>query len=205
VFARGTGFVGALAMSFVLALVGGVPLSESGGFGFGLSVGLAMGLVVSLVLGQVNKRKIWVGVTTLSATGIVVGILGGLRRGLDIGLAEVLAESIIYSIGFLGGLSLGFPITVFRLYYYLFHPLWLWPRIRKEAYRHHPVAWDDLCLLPFPGLDRLLVAYAEFEPEAGEREIDRLIDEYPSQRRAAQRARAALVAKRAAVAKAGSG
>ncbi len=63
--------------------------------------------------------------------------------------------------------------------------------------RSHPVAWDDVCLLPFPGLDRLLVAYAEHDAGAGEREIERLIDDYPSQRRAALRARAMFVARRA--------
>ncbi len=88
-------------------------------------------------------------------------------------------------------------MTFFRLYYLPLHLYLLWPRLRPESYRSHPVAWDDVCLLPFPGLDRLLVAYAEHDAGAGEREIERLIDDYPSQRRAALRARAMLVARRA--------
>ena len=57
------------------------------------------------------------------------------------------------------------------------------------------MAWDDLCNVPFPGLDRLLVVYAEQSPEAGEREIERLINNYPSQRVAALRARTRLLAR----------
>jgi hypothetical protein len=59
------------------------------------------------------------------------------------------------------------------------------------------VAWDEVCRLPFPGLDRLLIACAEHDPEAGEKEIERLIDTYPTQRQAALRAKAILVARRA--------
>ncbi|MEP7013013.1 MAG: ATP-binding protein [Acidobacteriota bacterium] len=75
--------------------------------------------------------------------------------------------------------------------------VWLCRSSRPELYRFHPVAWDDACLLPFPGLDRLLVGYAERFPTEGIREIDRLIDTYPSQRSAALRARAILLAREA--------
>jgi hypothetical protein len=94
--------------------------------------------------------------------------------------------------------GLAFVLSFFRLYYFPFHFLWVWPRA-AALYRFHPVAWDTLCLFSFPGLDRILVRYAARDPKAGEREINRLIDEYPSQREAALRARALLVARRAAV------
>jgi hypothetical protein len=48
------------------------------------------------------------------------------------------------------------------------------------------------------GLDRLLVAFAEHDREAGSREIERLIDHYPSQRMVALRAKARLIAREAA-------
>jgi hypothetical protein len=62
----------------------------------------------------------------------------------------------------------------------------------------HPVAWDDLCSLPFPKLERLLAVYAESDRAAGFQEIERLIDHYPSQRMAALGAKAILVAHDAA-------
>ncbi|MDX1997339.1 MAG: hypothetical protein SF066_06440, partial [Thermoanaerobaculia bacterium] len=51
--------------------------------------------------------------------------------------------------------------------------------------------------MPFPGLNRLLIAYTEQNPDLGESEIEQLIDAYPGQRRAALRAKAILVTRRA--------
>ncbi len=67
-----------------------------------------------------------------------------------------------------------------------------------RAYPWHPVAWDDLCSLPFARLDRLLVAYAEHDRTAALAEIERLISDYPSQRPSALRARTRLVVRAAA-------
>jgi hypothetical protein len=61
------------------------------------------------------------------------------------------------------------------------------------------VAWDDPCGVPFAGLDNLLAAYALEKPEAAESEIERLFTSYPSQRTAALRARATLLARQASV------
>ena len=79
-----------------------------------------------------------------------------------------------------------------------YHPFFVWPRVRPHWYPYHPVAWDDLCGVPFFWLDRLLVAYTEYAPEAGKAEIERLISSYPSQRLAALRARTTLLAREAA-------
>ena len=54
-----------------------------------------------------------------------------------------------------------------------------------------------MCSIPFPGLDRLLLAYADIAPDEAEREIARLIDTYPTQRFQALKAKAALVARAA--------
>ncbi len=59
------------------------------------------------------------------------------------------------------------------------------------------MAWDDRCSVPFPLLDRLLVAYAEHAPEPALWEIERLIEMYPSQAMAALRARTTLLARAA--------
>ena len=75
----------------------------------------------------------------------------------------------------------------------------VWPRARPAWYRFHPVAWDDVCRLPFRGLDRLLIAYHRIAPEKADAEINRLIDSYPSQRDQALKARVTLLARQAAV------
>ena len=85
-----------------------------------------------------------------------------------------------------------------RAYYLPLHLFYVWPVVSARWYPTHPVAWDDLCSVPFPGFDRLLVAYAEYAPQAGTHEIERLIDSYPSQRMAGLRARTRLLARAAA-------
>jgi hypothetical protein len=112
------------------------------------------------------------------AVGIVVGIVGGIAGGSAVGIAV--------------------GIAILRSYYYPIHVAFVWPRIRPEWYPYHPVAWDNLCAIPFFKLDHLLVAYAERIPEHGMAEIKRLIDSYPSQRPAALRARVRLLARESA-------
>jgi hypothetical protein len=64
-----------------------------------------------------------------------------------------------------------------------------------RRYKFHPVFWDDLCGVPFPWLDRLLVRYAEHDIRSRIHQIDELIEARPPQRAAAARAKTILVAK----------
>jgi len=142
----------------------------------GLTLGCAFGLAFSRTL------RIALVIVSLIGCGIIAGIIYETTALIILG--------ITFEIAFL--------IGVFRLYYY---PLffWLsWPKPLGRLYRFHPVSWDDLCRVPFPGLDRLLVAYAEYAPETGKQEIERLIQSYPSQSRAALKARTILLARQAA-------
>jgi hypothetical protein len=179
-----------ITVGIAIGINGGVAIAIAvgiGGLGEGIIAGLAVGAAVGATLGTV----IWLygeipEVFTIGAAGVGGGIAGGVIGGVTIGIT--------------GGIVGGIACTFFylRLYYLAIHLFWLWPRLRPELYRFHPVAWDDLCRLPFPGVDRLLVAVAEFDLQAGTKEIERLIDEYPSQRSAALRARAILVTRGAA-------
>ncbi|HNL14858.1 MAG TPA: hypothetical protein PKN13_11750 [Accumulibacter sp.] len=119
-----------------------------------------------------------------AAKGIAVGITLGIAGGIVVGLTA----------------SATFSITAPRAYYLLYAWAFVWPRLRGAAYPWHPVAWDDLCGTPFPGLDRLLVAYAGHDRPAALAEIERLIADYPSQRPAALRARSRLLIRQAAAA-----
>ncbi|MDS4013323.1 MAG: hypothetical protein RKP46_03080 [Candidatus Accumulibacter sp.] len=107
-------------------------------------------------------------------------------QGIAVGIALGIAEGI------------AFGIALLRPYYHLYAWLFVWPRVNGRAYPWHPVAWDDLCSLPFARLDRLLVAYAEHDRTAALAEIERLISDYPSQRPSALRARTRLVVRAAA-------
>ena len=91
--------------------------------------------------------------------------------------------------------GIAFGIAATRAYYLPWHFAMIWPVAQEQYYRWHPVAWDDLCGVPFPGLERLLVAFAKQDRTAGEVEIERLIDTYPAQQRPALLARIVLLAK----------
>ena len=131
------------------------------------------------------------------AGGIAFGIAGGISFAISRGIAGGIAVGIAGGIA--GGIAFGiaFGITSLRVFYHPLHLLFIWPAALGSHYRLHPVAWDDMCSVPFPGLHRLLLAYAEESPPAADREIERLISGYPSQRLEALRARAALIARRA--------
>jgi hypothetical protein len=124
------------------------------------------------------------------ALGIAVGIAGG-RLGE---IAGGIVLGIFFGIMFGSLIGLGVGIAITRAYYLVGHPFFVWPRLRGDRYALHPVAWDDLCSVPFPGLCRLLADYARFDRPAAETEIERLIDTYPAQRHQALKARTLLIA-----------
>lgn len=187
------GLVSGFVASFALGLNGGLY----GGFASGLALSLTTALADNIAMDFINGSIVG------CAGGLLIGASRSLLVGLVVGLAIVATGSFDESSTGLGiwlmvGAMIGYFLGFLRPYYIPVHLLWSWPRFRGSNYRFHPVAWDDACFLPFPGLDRLLVSFTENDPEAGRREIDRLIDEYPSQRQAALRAQAILVARAAA-------
>jgi energy-coupling factor transporter ATP-binding protein EcfA2 len=189
------GFISGFVGSFSRNLAGSLAFSLIFGLGLSLTLGLFNGLAAGLTLIFIIGLALGFTITLSAASDHVV-----LRDGLTLSLGFGLASSVGFGldIGLMVGLTFGlsYAIAYLRPYYFPIHWLWMWTR--GGAYRLHPVAWDDYCLLPFHGLSRLLVSYAEHAPAAGEREIDRLIDEYPSQRQSALRARVILMARQAA-------
>ncbi|MGH8547796.1 MAG: AAA family ATPase [Methylococcales bacterium] len=137
-----------------------------------------------------------------TAFGVAFGVAGGVASGVAVGVASGVAGGVAsgVAVGVAFGVAFGVTagvalvISSLRVYYFPLHIFSVWPRPRGNCYPQHPVAWDDLCSLPFPGLDRLLVAYAQTNPAAAKAEIERLIDHYPSQRMQALKARAILIA-----------
>lgn len=195
--------------------VGLIPLIIGTLFGvfFGLSVG-AFGLIISLVI----LVGISFGFDVLFSVSLLREARYTLSRALLMGAIYSLAVGVFFNLVFNPGRELGiasiFGIAsiagflrayylllyfsgFFHLAHFLFRYLGPLPGV-PDFYRFHPAAWDSACLVPFPGLDQLLVRYAERDLRAGEHEIERLIKESPIQRPAALRARAILISRRAA-------
>ncbi len=177
-----------LALGLAFGLAVGLAEGLAGGLAEGLAIGLALGLAVGLALGLAFGLAF--GLALGLAFGLALGLAGGLAFGLALGLTLGLAFGLAVGLGFALAWTLAYP----RLYYIPLHVLLVWPRPRPSLYRFHPAAWDDCCLVPLPGLDRLLVAYAETD-RAAQSEIDRLIDQVPGQRGMALRAQAILIAR----------
>jgi hypothetical protein len=198
----------AVAISFEVA--GRIERMVPGVLAFGTV--WAMGTMIAIVIVRVGIHfGMFSGVAPWVAVGLALGTAIAIDSGIPLGIThEVgIAASFGVSLGsliFLAGYPTGYPtgaiaggmalsISCLRGYNYLAHPFFLWPRVRGDLYRLHPVAWDDHCTLPFPWLYLLLVEFVEIYPEAGQAEIERLITRYPIQRPQAIRARIAALAR----------
>lgn len=179
---------------FFGALTGGIAIGFTGGIAGIVIGGLTGGITTMIMNGIVS------GVTDSIAGAAVAGITGGVAFGITTGIRYEIATGIF--IGIIGGLSSGlifgiptglalgvtFIVSYSRVYYWPIHFLFLWPKVRSQSYPYHPVAWDDLCKVPFPGLERLLAAHACCDWTAGSAEIVRLLSNYHSQQMAALKA-----------------
>lgn len=173
------GIAGGIAVGITAGTVAGTAGAVADPIALGLSQGGGLGMAVGIANGIVGGMPS--GITGCITGGILGGILGGITGGITVGLA--------------GGIACA--ITMTRSYYLPFHVLFIWPRALGGSFALHPVAWDDLCLVSFPGLHRLLVAFTKTDRIAGEAEIERLIGYYPSQHMEALKARTVLVAEAA--------
>lgn len=207
-------------------MAGGIPfrltLTVAGQFLADARVGKKIFFLASFILGiSFGIGALFIAVILLFMFGngfyatwigglIIIGFIGRSQFGIAAGLAVFLTTfvglfsndqvrigdeiaPIMFSI--FTGVSSWF--SSLRGYYWPFGIFFVWPKLRPLWYPYHPVAWDDLCSLPFLRFDELLAAFAEYDPTKGKREIARLIDHYPSQRLSALRALARLIAREA--------
>ena len=207
-FGIGLGIAFGIAFGIVARIAAGTAAGIAAGIAFGIAFGIAAAIPFGIALGI--AAGIAAGIAFGIALGIAVGIVGWIAAGIAFGIAFGVALGIALGIaagiafGVAVGIALGIAVGIaagvssLRAYYLVAHPLFLWPHPQGRAYPLHPVAWDDLCSVPFPGLNRLLVAYAEVHLHGAQAEIERLITSYPSQRAEALRARVILLGRESA-------
>lgn len=190
------GIAGELADETAVGLAGGLALGIAGGVAGGIIGGIGGGIGGGIL--GVIASGIAFGLAFGIAGGLAFGLVGGLAIGLAVGLVVGLVVGFEFGIGAGIGAGIGIEVLLLRVYYHLPNLLYVWPTLAARWYRFHPVAWDDLCFVPFLGLHRLLVAYAQTAPTEAAAEIQRLIEEYPSQKAAALKAHTILLARRCA-------
>lgn len=193
-----------IATGIVFGITVGVAVGVANVIIFEIARGIARGIAfaITFAIAFGSTFEITFVIAFLVTAGITVGITRGIAAGIVFGITSGIIIVIFSGItlGIVSGIAFGitFIISVWRVYYHAFYWWLVWPKLRGRLYPYHPVAWDDLCSVPFPRLDRLLVAYAEYAPELGKREIERLIQSYPSQRHAALKAQTILLTRQAA-------
>jgi len=193
------GIASAIALGIAFGIVFALALVIVGGIAIGLAAGITsvIAFVITFVIAYGISGSIAVTIILAVAFGIACGIVIRITFGITVGVAIGITAGI--AVGMAGGIASGVAIgiAILRVYYQPLHVCFIWPVLQTRWYLFHPVTWDDMCSVPFPGLHRLLVAYTETLPEAGEAEIERLISSYPSQRMQALRARTTLIARAA--------
>ncbi len=116
---------------------------------FGITIAIAIGIVGSLTSGI--RGSLIVGIVLSIAITIsfevIFGIFIGIAAGIAFGVFGQFYLGITWGIALLSG--------VLRMYYFPIHFLFISLRKNGHLYRYHPVAWDDLCTLPFLGLARV--------------------------------------------------
>jgi len=204
-----------MAQSILISGLVGSFFVAVGGVATGILIGIVFGVFLGTTIG-INSDIIFVTailnafilfaylVDRYSSTDIIVGAFWGTIFGSMFAVIPMIISNPDFSKLFLNNSNVSSLclfsslLFIFRAYHYLIHLFFIWPKFKPMWYPRHPVAWDNICTFPFPRLDQLLASYAEIEPEAGHREIDRLIDYFPSQRKTGLRALCRVIARETA-------
>ena len=65
--------------------------------------------------------------------------------------------------GIAGGIAV--PLSLWRAYHYPLHLVFWGMQRFHPPFLFHPVVWDKMCMLPFYRLEKLLVNFAQQQPE----------------------------------------
>ncbi len=180
-----------LTTLFTANLIIGLEIFQASSFeipviiAIALSFGALFGITYSIGDAVAAKRKETILLGTLFA---IIGVLSSFAFSS----LAVKIKVILFSIS----MGTAFGIAFARAYYFPLHLALIWPEPRMSCVQLHPALWDDLCGVPYIGLHRMLIQYAEESRWRGKYEIERIIKHYPAQRNEALKAKTALLARR---------
>lgn len=151
-----------VAVGVVLGVAVGVALGVAGGVALGVAYGMASGMAVVAPLGVAG------GV----ALGVALGVVGGVRGSITVDIAFGAAFGMAVGVAF--GVAAVLTITHLPLLV-LQAPLTLglWavaraaPGAGRRLWRLCPPRWDEVILLPLPGLEEFLMALVHTDSALG--------------------------------------
>ncbi len=172
-------FIGEITYIFVYEIGDGISMGIawecSNKIFIGIIVGIALGLIIRITFkNREGIYEIFIGLMFGIFLGILVNMVVGTKEGYAVGISFIIGN--------------------LRLYYLPIYLSFLFP-YQNFLIKFHPVYWDDLCSVPFPWLERLLIAHVEANRVEGKAAIERIIDSYPAQRWGAQKAKTILTAR----------
>lgn len=192
-----TGIIYGLLTGTFFGIPGGVIVVFWSSVALAIILGIVLGIISGTVEG-IPSRRLGGTAQGLASATTSMGIVGGTALAIFFGVAGT--KTIGSNFGIASGLTSGIAFMV--MYYRpVYIPGHLWKLIRPHSgnpYQNHPLLNDQCIALPLPFLDRLLIRYYENSPAEANKEIDRLIDTYWSQRTAALRARTIIIIRSAA-------
>ncbi len=172
-----------IALSLTIGVVQGVTLGVGAAMAFGMGSSVAFGITVGIVNGV--------------ASGVTLFVIFGLTAGFSFLVEDDVNRSMAYSlagilaISHLPNLVLQLPSSLLAWPLHRF-----WPRTSRRLWHIHPVHWDDIILLPLPGLPSLLATLYRLDSTAGQQALKETAA-HKFQYRAAYRAWAMLAQEQA--------
>jgi hypothetical protein len=178
-YGLGVGSLGGSAERVVGAICAGIAFGTASALPVVSAISISQVALAAAVSGLVYGAGIG---TALRASLRTAALIGGVYGfcvacflATPMGLTHMrLRPDSLLAVVFVALFVVADIVGIQRLYYKLFHVLFIWPKVRGNQYPYHPLAWDALCPTNLPALDRLLIAYADVDREACEREVARL-------------------------------
>jgi len=189
----------------------GVALGATFSVGVGVGYGAAVGVVGGLAFGVKAGAALGVGHGAAAgaaagvAFGIVLSVVGGLAGSVAFGVAVGAAFGVGYgaaagsAAGIVGGVAFGLT-SALTASHLLVYPIqfcfsgvgWLISKVTSPTFlrllwRFSPARWDEIIIMPLPGLSQLLINLCHYDSELGQGAIDEISQHY-YQNKAAYRA-----------------
>jgi uncharacterized protein len=151
--------------------LGGAPRLQIVGVSF--CAGVLIGFIFCAMLTDV-ARGVWFAILIFIPFGVLIGVMEGTKRGVTGGVAIGLA------VGVVGGTTSALTSThllVYPIQWCLSCVSWLICKVVPASllrflWRLSPVRWDEIIILPLPGLSQLLLNLHRYDSVLGMEAID---------------------------------
>jgi len=178
------GIISLIILAIVLGVIFGIwysfILRKDRGFSLGFEIGKILGIVF--------------GITSLNLSFAAIGIIFGIFGGIN----EWIFLIIFTGITVINSIASAIIISDLRIYYLYSGNLRIWPFFLGQKYLSHTIYFEDIIRLKCTSINYILVNYGGSDYKSKTKIIERIIENYPSFRDEALRAKIILLSRQAA-------